>query len=259
VPDDGDGGGDGGDNSHRDYSNGVREPITGGLPAAGTKPPGLTPWEDRMTALIEGTAGTMARDAREAGYTALVVAADPDLRAALAARLRALGAGVVLEAASAAEARSRVRMGARGRLCVTEGVLPDGSGPGVVAELRRAGWTHGLVVSATGDPYSVRSALVAGAKGFIVTRASVDPEDLDVPVRPIGRRGGASGGPQGLSAREVEVLHLVASGCSNREIGTALGLSALTVKSHLARIARKLGTGDRAEMVAVALRARVIT
>ena len=38
----------------------------------------------------------------------------------------------------------------------------------------------------------------------------------------------------------------------------SLGLSALTVKSHLARIARKLGTGDRAEMVALAMRAGVI-
>jgi DNA-binding NarL/FixJ family response regulator len=54
------------------------------------------------------------------------------------------------------------------------------------------------------------------------------------------------------------VLQLVAAGRSNRDIGGELNLSALTVKSHLARIARKLGTGDRAEMVAVALRAGVI-
>ncbi len=66
-------------------------------------------------------------------------------------------------------------------------------------------------------------------------------------------------GVDGLSAREVEVLALVACGRSNRDIGTELHLSALTVKSHLARIARKLGTGDRAEMVAVALRAGVIS
>ena len=45
---------------------------------------------------------------------------------------------------------------------------------------------------------------------------------------------------------------------SNKQIGEQLGLSALTVKSHLARIARKLGTGDRAEMVAMAMRAGVI-
>jgi ribonuclease D len=41
-------------------------------------------------------------------------------------------------------------------------------------------------------------------------------------------------------------------------VENVLGLSALTVKSHLARIARKLGTGDRAEMVALAMRAGVI-
>jgi DNA-binding NarL/FixJ family response regulator len=45
---------------------------------------------------------------------------------------------------------------------------------------------------------------------------------------------------------------------SNKQIGEELGLSALTVKSHLARIARKLGTGDRAEMVAMAMRGGVI-
>jgi DNA-binding CsgD family transcriptional regulator len=61
-----------------------------------------------------------------------------------------------------------------------------------------------------------------------------------------------------LSLREVEVLRLVAEGQSNKQIGEGLQLSALTVKSHLARIARKLGTGDRAEMVAVAMRAGVI-
>ena len=58
--------------------------------------------------------------------------------------------------------------------------------------------------------------------------------------------------------REVEVLQLVADGRSNKEIGEALNLSALTVKSHLSRIGRKLGTGDRAQMVALAMRAGVI-
>ena len=45
---------------------------------------------------------------------------------------------------------------------------------------------------------------------------------------------------------------------SESRISSALSLSALTVKSHLARIARKLGTGDRAGMVATAMRARAI-
>jgi DNA-binding NarL/FixJ family response regulator len=55
------------------------------------------------------------------------------------------------------------------------------------------------------------------------------------------------------------VIRHVADGRSNRDIGTAMGLSELTVKSHLARIARKLGTGDRAGMVAISLRNGVIT
>ena len=71
-------------------------------------------------------------------------------------------------------------------------------------------------------------------------------------------RGVRVSGAEGLSGREVEVLQLVSDGRSNKDIGEALGLSALTVKSHLARIARKLGTGDRAEMVVVAMRAGVV-
>ena len=70
-----------------------------------------------------------------------------------------------------------------------------------------------------------------------------------------GQREGLSGE---LSAREVEVLRRVADGGSNKEIGDERSLSALTVKSHLVRIGRKLGTGDRAEMVAHAMRAGLV-
>ena len=62
-----------------------------------------------------------------------------------------------------------------------------------------------------------------------------------------------------LTRREIQVITQVAGGCSNKEIGTRLSLSALTVKNHLARIGRKLGTGDRAQLVALACRAGIIT
>lgn len=57
------------------------------------------------------------------------------------------------------------------------------------------------------------------------------------------------------SIRELEVLDAVSNGLSNREVGARLGVSPLTVKGHLARLARKIGTGDRAGMVGVGFRA----
>lgn len=207
-------------------------------------------------------------------FTALVVDDHPLVRESIAARLRSLGAREVIEAASYAEARARAR-GKQRDLAILDLGLPDGSGLELLAELRRAGWTRLIVLSAADDPYSVRAAFVAGAQGYLLKSASsvtltdglrrvldggvyADPSVASLLA--VGLRGGS--GQESLSselsAREVEVLRLVADGRSNKEIGEELGLSALTVKSHLARIARKLGTGDRAEMVALAMRAGVI-
>lgn len=69
---------------------------------------------------------------------------------------------------------------------------------------------------------------------------------------------GSAGADEKLSTREVQVLSLVSQGCSNIRIGQELGLSSLTIKAHLGRIGRKLGCGDRAYMVACAIRAGVI-
>lgn len=55
-----------------------------------------------------------------------------------------------------------------------------------------------------------------------------------------------------LTHRERGIVALVADGQSNKAIGAALHLSPLTVKINLARIAPKLGTGDRAGIVAAA-------
>jgi DNA-binding NarL/FixJ family response regulator len=180
----------------------------------------------------------------------------------------------VAEAASIREARARAHAGGPRDLCVLDLGLPDGSGLDLLADLRAAGWGRLVVLSAADDPYSVRAAFVAGAQGYLLKSASpvvvndgvrrvldggvyADPSVASLLA--VGLRGTpAETGVAELSGREIEVLRLVADGQSNREIGTLLGLSALTVKSHLARISRKLGTGDRAEMVALAMRSGVI-
>ncbi len=64
-----------------------------------------------------------------------------------------------------------------------------------------------------------------------------------------GRRG-----PDVLSARELEVLRLLAEGRSNQEIAAALVLSVRTVENHLARLYAKIGARGRVEATTFAYR-----
>jgi DNA-binding NarL/FixJ family response regulator len=198
-----------------------------------------------VTTLVERAGVPVPRPGR---FAAMVVVNSPAVRETVAHTLRAMGARHVLEIGTVAEARIRASAGIAD-LVVAEAGLPDGSGIALVRELRAAGWTRGMVVATSDDPYSVRAAVGAGIRCYVVSAAGTGM------TRPTTERGE---GVDSLSAREIQVLQLVAEGKSNKDIGVALGLSALTVKSHLARIARKLGTGDRAEMVATSLRSGVI-
>jgi len=227
-----------------------------------------------VTTLV-APAGSAAAVETARGFTALVVDDHPLVRESMVTRLSAMGAASVEEAASVAEARARARAGGRRDLCLLDLGLPDGSGLDLLAELRAAGWPRLVVLSAADDPYSVRAAFVAGAQGYLLKSASplvladgvrrvldggVYADPMVASLLAAGLRGGASQTEPTaeLSSREVEVVQLVADGRSNKEIGEQLRLSALTVKSHLARISRKLGTGDRAEMVALAMRSGLI-
>jgi DNA-binding NarL/FixJ family response regulator len=191
-----------------------------------------------------------------ARFTALVVAESAARRQALVSRLRLLGARDVVEAASGAEARVRAHYDGPRDLVVVDGALADGPALPLLADLNTLGWRRVVLLTVRDDPYAVRAAINAHIRCYIVTpEETVSTSPMASPVARLRPRGGS---PDELSSREVEVLQLVSEGRSNKEIGDALGLSALTVKSHLARIARKLGTGDRAEMVAVSMRAGLV-
>jgi len=189
-------------------------------------------------------------------FTVLLVSESPHRRAFLAARLRALGARDVIEAASASEARVRARHESTQELLIVDGGLPDSPVLPLLAELRQLGWRRVVLLTVRDDAYAVRAAMSGGARGYLVTADHSVPEPL--PFVATSRARGRSGSPDDLSVREIEVLQHVAEGRSNKAVGEELGLSALTVKSHLARIARKLGTGDRAEMVALSMRAGLV-
>ena len=64
---------------------------------------------------------------------------------------------------------------------------------------------------------------------------------------------GATPPPDDLSAREVDVLRLIALGNTNAEIGEQLHLSVRTVETHRAHILQKLALSTRAELVGYAL------
>lgn len=219
-----------------------------------------------MSVLLEQPASLVAY--RPNKPTAMVVVADPRVRSTVTRHLWALGVRDVIEASSVAEARPRI--GNPRDICVADVHLPDGSGLTLLSETRAAGWPNGLALSAADDIGAVRNALMRRRQGLRrhrhphqrraphparcrshrLRRRPPPPPPPGAPSHP--------GGYRELSGREVEVLRLVAEGQSNKAIGVSMGLSALTVKSHLARIARKLGTGDRAGMVAVALRTGII-
>jgi DNA-binding NarL/FixJ family response regulator len=62
-----------------------------------------------------------------------------------------------------------------------------------------------------------------------------------------------------LSAREIEVMKLVAQGMTNDEITSSLGISLNTVKRHLMEIFSKLGAGSRSEALVVSLRSGILS
>lgn len=127
--------------------------------------------------------------------------------------------------------------------------IAAGGGSAILSALRRRGVPRVVVLTRRATAPELLVLLQGGVRGAVA--GAVDTTAAPTPPR-------HAGNAPDLSAREVGVLRLVADGHSNRRIGEDLGLSALTVKSHLARISRKLGTGDRAQLVAILMRAGLI-
>ena len=62
--------------------------------------------------------------------------------------------------------------------------------------------------------------------------------------------------PRPFSRRERQIVALLATGCSNREIADRLGLQLQTVKNHLSRIYRKQGVPNRVQLAVMVVRAQ---
>jgi DNA-binding NarL/FixJ family response regulator len=125
--------------------------------------------------------------------------------------------------------------------------------PEYVEEAVRAGAVGYLVKSAPRD--EVIKAIRAAADGGAYIQAEVTRPLLVRFAREV--RSPQTEGPT-LSPREHDVVALVANGAANKQIAVKLSISEATVKSYLQNVFEKLGAADRAQAVAIALRARLI-
>ena len=125
-----------------------------------------------------------------------------------------------------------------------------------------------VVLSSFESDQEIYQAVEAGAHGYLLK--DMPGETICAAIRTI-----VSGGtyfPPGiakrlaerrlkadLSAREIEILQLVAKGLTNKQIGRMLNISQFTVRNHVNHIATKLDASDRTQAAFIALQAGILT
>jgi DNA-binding NarL/FixJ family response regulator len=202
----------------------------------------------------------------------MVVDDHPMWRDAVARDLTEAGYDVVATAADGAQAL-RVTGAARPDVVVLDLQLPDISGVEVTrALLATAPAVRVLVLSASGEQQDVLDAMKAGATGYLL-KSAARPEFLDAvrrtadgdavftpglaalvlgEFRRLAAMPATADTPR-LSERETEILRMVATGLSYKQIATRLVLSHRTVQNHVQNTLGKLHLHNRVELVRYAI------
>ena len=151
--------------------------------------------------------------------------------------------------------------------------LPDGQGTDATRQIREIDAEAAvLLLTGADDPSVVAAALDAGCSGFV--SKDRDVADLASAIRAVARGAAvfpagllsralspnaeAAGTGSDLTAREREVLTMLADGSSTEEIGSALFLSLHTVRNHVRNILTKLHARTKLEAVVIAARAGLV-
>ena len=208
----------------------------------------------------------MTEDSRT---TVLLVDDHPMFREGLRFTLDRAGLVVVGEAADGQEALALVEE-LDPDVVVMDLAMPRLDGLAATTELvSRGSRARILVLTMSGEDAAVLAAMRAGARGYLVK--GVGPQEVVAAVRAVAA-GHAVFGPDlaarvlallpapglaeesqpgllDLSAREREVLELVAAGWSNQRIGEHLFISPITVRNHVSHILSKLQLTDRREVM----------
>jgi len=157
--------------------------------------------------------------------------------------------------------------------------MPGIDGVEAAQQLRAEGGPRIILLTTYDEDELVRGGMRAGAAGYLLKDQPA--EEIVAAIRAVHqgqalfRTTGAArvlaelaetappsppppAGDEALTAREVEVLRLIAEGLANREIAARLVISEATVKTHVNNIFGKLGFDDRAQAVAYAFRSGLV-
>jgi len=157
--------------------------------------------------------------------------------------------------------------------------MPGIDGVEAAQQLRAEGGPRIILLTTYDEDELVRRGMRAGAAGYLLKDQPA--EEIVAAIRAVHhgqalfRTTGAArvlaelaetappsppppAGDEALTAREVEVLRLIAEGLANREIAARLVISEATVKTHVNNIFGKLGFDDRAQAVAYAFRSGLV-
>jgi DNA-binding NarL/FixJ family response regulator len=219
----------------------------------------------------------MTEPARQDGAIRLLVVDNHDLfRAGLASVLGAEPDIEVVAQASGGRMGVRLANELRPDVVLMDLRMPDLEGKEATREiLEHTPTARVLVLTVASDDDSVEAALEAGACGFIAKDTPVEgvtvavraaaqgvawlsPRAAEVVLGRIRQRGieqeADLGESEPLSARELDVLRLIARGLENAEIARTLNISPRTAKNHVSNILGKLGLPSRVQAAIYAVR-----
>jgi len=180
---------------------------------------------------------------------------------------------VVGEAGTAAQARARISA-TNPDVVLMDMRLPDGNGIDVCRDVRSENpEIRCIILTAYDDDEAINAAVLAGASGYVLKE--VRGNRLIENIRTVAAGRSILGSPlshkvverirhdhegdsrlETLSARENEVLSLIAEGLTNREIGERLALAENTVKNYVSSMLSKLGLQRRTQAAVLRLETR---
>ena len=184
------------------------------------------------------------------------------VRAGVKRLLATQATGEILEAANGRDALALIRRH-RPELVVLDLNLPGLGGLELLRRMIAAGAGPILVLSMHGEPLYAKRALDAGAAGYVTKNAS--PDELLTAVRRVLAGGRyveaelaqalatAGASLDQLTARELEIMRLLAGGASLAEIAEAVGVGYKTVANNCVQIKSKLGVTRTADLVRLAI------